>query len=77
MTILAGTLIGLSLAAAVELSFLVGFVTLLGASGLEAVRHGPEVIVTLGWVGPLVGAAVAFVTAAGAIRAIGRSAQPA
>lgn len=70
VTILAGTLIGLSLAAAVELSFLVGFVTLLGASGLEAVRHGPEVIVTLGWVGPLVGAAVAFVTAAGAIRAM-------
>lgn len=68
VTILAGTLIGLSLAAAVELSFLVGFVTLLGASGLEAVRHGPEIIATLGWVGPLAGAAVAFVTAVGAIR---------
>jgi undecaprenyl-diphosphatase len=68
VTILAGVLVGLSLAAAVELSFLVGFVTLLGASGWESLRNGSEVIATLGWAGPLVGAAVAFVTAVAAIR---------
>jgi len=68
VTILAGVLAGLSLAAAVELSFLLGFVTLLGASGLETLRHGSDVITTLGWAGPLVGAAVAFVTAVVAIR---------
>lgn len=70
VTILAGTLAGLSLAAAVELSFLVGFVTLLGASGLEAVRQGSEMVATLGWVGPLTGTAVAFATAALAIRGL-------
>lgn len=68
VTILAGVLVGLSLAAAVELSFLVGFLTLLGASGLEALRHGSEMVSTLGWAGPAAGAAVAFITAVAAIR---------
>lgn len=68
VTIVAGILVGLSVAAAVELSFLVGFVTLMGASGLEALRHGPDVIAVLGWVGPVTGALVAFACAAAAIR---------
>lgn len=68
VTILAGSLAGLSLPAAVELSFLVGFVTLLAATGLELALQGREIVATLGWAGPLWGIAVAFVSAAAAIR---------
>ena len=68
VTIVAGCLAGLTLAAAVELSFLVGFVVLLGASGFEAVRHGSEIVSTYGWGTPLLGMVVAFACAAAAIR---------
>jgi undecaprenyl-diphosphatase len=68
VTIVAGCLVGLALPAAVELSFLLGFVVLLAASGLEILRHGGDIIATYGWVNPLLGLAVAFISAVVAIR---------
>lgn len=68
VTILAGSLVGLSLTAAVELSFLLGFVTLLAATGLELATNGHEIVTVLGWMGPVIGVVVAFVSAAAAIR---------
>ena len=60
VTIVAGCLVGLTLSAAVELSFLLGFVLLIAASGLELLKHGDTIISTYGWVNPLVGLVVAF-----------------
>jgi undecaprenyl-diphosphatase len=68
VTIVAGCLVGLTLSAAVELSFLVGFVVLLAASGLEILKHGNDIISAYGWVNPLLGLAVAFVCAVVSIR---------
>jgi undecaprenyl-diphosphatase len=68
VTIVAGCLVGLTVSAAVELSFLVGFVLLLAASGLEILKHGSDIISAYGWLNPLLGLAVAFVFAVAAIR---------
>lgn len=68
VTIVAGCLVGLTLSAAVEFSFLLGFVVLLAASGLEIVKHGDDIISAYGWADPLLGIAVAFVSAVAAIR---------
>lgn len=68
VTILAGCLVGLTLPAAVELSFLLGFVVLVGATGLEVVNGGGAIVAAYGWVNPLLGLAVAFLCAVGAIR---------
>lgn len=68
VTIVAGCLVGLTLPAAVELSFLLGFVVLLAASGLELCSHGGGILAAYGWAGPLLGLGVAFVSAVAAIR---------
>jgi undecaprenyl-diphosphatase len=68
VTILAALAVGLSLAAAVEYSFLVGFVTLGGATVFEIANDGQTMIDTFGWVDPLIGLVVAFVSAAVAIK---------
>lgn len=68
ITILAGCLVGLTLPAAVELSFLVGFVVLVGATGLEIVKGGGAIVAAYGWLSPLLGVVVAFLSAVGAIR---------
>lgn len=68
VTIVAGCLVGMTLAAAVEFSFLVGFVVLLAATGLELVKHGSDIIDAYGWANPLLGLVVAFVCAVVAIR---------
>jgi undecaprenyl-diphosphatase len=68
VTIVAALLVGLSMAAAVEFSFLLGFVTLGAATAYEAVRNGPLMVETFGWFTPLLGFAVAFASAALAIR---------
>jgi len=68
VTIAAGCLVGLSLTAAVELSFLLGFFLLLAASGLEIVKHGGDIVAAYGWANPLLGLVVAFVFAVAAIR---------
>jgi undecaprenyl-diphosphatase len=68
VTILAATAVGLSMSAAVEFSFLVGFVVLGGATLHELVTSGDDMVAAYGLVGPLVGLAIAFVTAAVAMR---------
>lgn len=63
ITILAAVALGVSLDAAVEFSFLLGFVTLSAATGYELLTNGSTLLDTFGILSPLVGIAVAFVTA--------------
>lgn len=53
MTMLGGLFVGLSMSAAVEFSFLLGLITLGAATCHDAVKHGAEMVDTIGW-GPLV-----------------------
>jgi undecaprenyl-diphosphatase len=68
VTIVAALLIGISMSAAVEFSFLLGFVTLAAATGYEMLSSGKTMIDTFGIGVPLLGMAVAFVAAAISIR---------
>jgi undecaprenyl-diphosphatase len=68
VTILGGVLVGLSLPAAVEFSFLLGVVTLTGAAGKDAVEHGSRIIAEIGWGNAILGIAVAAVSAAAAVK---------
>ena len=63
VTILAAMLLGVSLTAAVEFSFLLGFVTLSAATALELVDNGSTMFDTFGVAAPIVGIIVAGVTA--------------
>ena len=67
-TILGGTLSGMSLAAAVEFSFLLGVVTLGAATSYDALKHGGDIVSCFGWVNPLVGFACALVFALVAVK---------
>ena len=67
-TIGAGLLLGLSGVAAVEFSLLLGLLTLLAATGYKAVQSGPEMIDSIGLLPLAVGLAVAWVSAAAAVR---------
>ena len=68
VTILAALVVGLSLPAAVEFSFLLGLLTLGAATAYDGLKHGKEMIDTYGLFHPLVGFVVAFVAAVVAIR---------
>ncbi len=68
ITIIAAVLVGLSLRAAVEFSFLLGLVTLAAATVLEGYNGGEELIDTFGWTTPLIGLVVAFVSAMAAVK---------
>lgn len=68
VTILAAMGLGIATPAAVELSFLLGVVTLGAATGYEAARNGGEIVATFGIAAPAVGFVVAFVSAVAAIR---------
>jgi undecaprenyl-diphosphatase len=68
VTIVAALLIGLSMEAAVEFSFLLGFVTLTAATLYETAKDGKLMVDTFGLATPLLGVVVAFVFAALAIR---------
>ncbi len=52
MTMLGGLFVGLSVPAAVEFSFLLGLITLGAATCHDAVKHGAEMVETIGW-GPI------------------------
>ncbi|HTL86020.1 MAG TPA: undecaprenyl-diphosphate phosphatase, partial [Acidimicrobiia bacterium] len=56
-------LVGLSVSAAVEFSFLLGLVTLGAATAFDALKHGKDLIDTYGLFDPLVGFIAAFITA--------------
>ena len=68
VTIVAGVLVGLSLAAAVEFSFLLGLATLGAATVATAATDGGQLIDIFGWFTPLIGLVVAFVAALVSIR---------
>lgn len=63
MTMLGGLAMGLSVSAAVEFSFLLGLITLGAATCHDAVKHGAEMVSTLGWAPMLVGTLVAWLSA--------------
>jgi undecaprenyl-diphosphatase len=67
-TIAAGLFVGLTLSAAVEFSFLLGLLTLGAATIYEAIKLGPEIVRTFGWLSPVVGLVVAAVAAFIAVR---------
>jgi undecaprenyl-diphosphatase len=68
VTILAAVLLGLSMSAAVEFSFLLGLVTLTAATGYEMLSNGKLMLDTFGLGIPLLGLAVAFVAAVVSVR---------
>lgn len=68
VTIAGGLLVGLSMSAAVEFSFLLGLVTLGAATIYEAVKKGHDIISMFGWVSPVIGLVVAAVAAFIAVR---------
>jgi undecaprenyl-diphosphatase len=67
-TLGAGILLGLSVPAAVEFSFLLGLVTLGAATIYEGFSMGREIVALFGWVTPLLGLAAAAVTGFLAVR---------
>ncbi len=68
VTLVAGKLVGLKTAAAVEFSFLLGLITLGAATCYEMLKEGSEIISVFGWASPLLGIAVAFVSAVIAVK---------
>ncbi|NNE74443.1 MAG: undecaprenyl-diphosphate phosphatase [Acidimicrobiales bacterium] len=68
VTIIAALAVGMSLAAAVEFSFLLGLITLSAATGYELLNDGDAIIDTFGWGNSLVGILAAAVTAWAAVR---------
>ncbi len=67
MTIVAGVIVGLSLPAAVEFSFLLGVITLTGAAVKDTFEYHDEMIHDLGPVNLIIGIIVATLAAAAAI----------
>jgi len=63
VTILAALLVGMSLEAAVEFSFLLGLGTLGAATVLELVQNGDVLIDKFGWVAPIIGIVTAGISA--------------
>jgi undecaprenyl-diphosphatase len=68
VTIVGGMLVGLSLAAAVEFSFLLGVVTLLAATAYKLKDAGPIMAATYGWGAMTVGSLAAWVSAVLAVK---------
>ena len=68
VTIVAALLLGVSMSAAIEFSFLLGFVTLGAATAYEMLSSGKTMIDTFGTAVPLIGLVVAFAFAAVSIR---------
>ncbi len=68
ITIVGGMLVGLSLPAAVELSFLLGVITLSAATAYDALKHGSEMLETYGMVPLLIGFGAAWLSAVLAVK---------
>ncbi|MFN8051368.1 MAG: undecaprenyl-diphosphate phosphatase [Acidimicrobiales bacterium] len=68
VTILAALLLGCSLTAAVEFSFLLGFLTLSAATAYELLKHGSEMVDAFGIVNPLIGIVVAGIAAFASVK---------
>jgi len=68
VTIVAALLVGCSMAAALEFSFLLGLATLTAATALDLAKNGDELVHAYGWGTPILGAVVAFATAVIAVK---------
>lgn len=68
VTIVAALLLGYSMAAAVEFSFLLGFLTLGAATGYQVLKDGQEMVDAFGLLTPIVGLVAAFFGAAVSIK---------
>lgn len=68
VTIVGGVVVGLSLAAAVEFSFLLGVVTLLAATVYKARDAGPVMLEEYGWTPMIIGSIAAWVSAVIAVK---------
>lgn len=68
ITIVGGLLVGLSLPAAVEFSFLLGVLTLSAATAYDALKHGKEMLSTFGALPLLVGFFAAWISAVLAVK---------
>jgi undecaprenyl-diphosphatase len=68
VTILAALVVGYSVAAAIEFSFLLGLLTLGAATAFDLLRHGKELFDAYGYLNPFIGFVFAFVSAVIAIR---------
>ncbi|MBQ1961443.1 MAG: undecaprenyl-diphosphate phosphatase [Akkermansia sp.] len=68
MTMLGGLVSGLSVSAAVEFSFLLGLVTLGGATCHDAFKHGAEMVSVIGWGPMLVGTFTAWLSSIVAVK---------
>ncbi|GAB4165740.1 MAG: undecaprenyl-diphosphate phosphatase [Terrimicrobiaceae bacterium] len=68
VTIVGGVLVGLSLTAAVEFSFLLGVVTLGAATAYDMLKHGSEMIENFGWLPLGLGFLASWISAVLAIR---------
>ena len=68
VTIVGGLLVGLSMAAAVEFSFLLGVLTLLAATAYKALGDGPVLLENYGWGTMLIGTLSAWLFAVVSVR---------
>ena len=68
VTIVGGVISGLSLAAAVEFSFLLGLITLGAATAYDALKHGHEMLAMFSPTALATGLVLAFISAVAAIR---------
>jgi len=68
LTIVGGLLVGLSIPAAVEFSFLLGVVTLTAATAYDGLKHGQEMLANYGVVPLLVGFGAAWLSAVLAVK---------
>lgn len=68
VTIVGGVLVGMSLASAVEFSFLLGVITLLAATAYKAIDAGPVMVEAYGWAPMIVGSIAAWASAVIAVK---------
>ena len=67
VTIVGGVLVGMSLVAAVEFSFLLGVLTLCAATVYKAIENGPIMLEAYGWTAMIIGSLAAWASAAAAM----------
>lgn len=68
MTMLGGLTVGLSVAAAVEFSFLLGLITLGAATVHDAYKYGGDMVASIGWESIIAGSAMAWFSSVIAVR---------
>jgi undecaprenyl-diphosphatase len=68
VTIVGGVLMGLSLASAVEFSFLLGVITLCAATAYKALEAGPVMVEAYGWTPMVIGSIAAWGSAVLAVK---------